>query len=482
MKTPILGASYLVRSVNAAADRLVNLYPEPIPQGGKEPLWLTGTPGKRLVATLGNGPIRGEQAATYNGVESLYVVSDNTLYKLDTAYGSSSLGSISPSALVSMAWNGTQLFVAANPNGYIYSTVSGAFAQITDPDFQGASSVCFLNGYFVYTIPNSQQFAVTSLYDGASVDPLDFASAEGSPDALLSCLADHGELWLFGSQSVEVWADSGGADFPFQRIPGAFIEQGCAAAFSPASGDNSIFWLGQDTRGKGIVWRANGYVPQRISTHAVEYAIGGYANIADAFGYCYQQEGHLFYVLTFPSARATWCYDAATGLWHERGYFDTQNDMFSRDLANCHQFFNGVHVVGDYRNGKLYALDLDYFTDNEDTIKRIRAWRALPSGANNFNRTFQHELQIMFQSGVGLNSGQGSDPQAMLRWSDDGGHTWGNIHSKGMGKIGRSGQRVIWRRLGSTEMLRDRVYELSITDPVKVAIMGAELNLSGAAS
>jgi len=377
---------------------------------------------------------------------------------------------------VSIADNGSQIFFACNPDGFIYNEVTNVFAQITDPDFPGAVTVGYLDGYFVFNEPDSQRVWVTSLLDGLSVDPLDFASAEGSPDGLVGLIVDHREAWLFGTDSVEVWYDAGLPDFPLTRIQGAFNEIGCVAAFSIAKLDNGLFWLGTDARGQGIVYRANGYTGQRISTHAIEYAIAQYGDISDAIAYTYQQEGHAFYVLTFPSGDATWVYDVSTQAWHERAGWD--NGEFVRHRSNCQCNFGGNIIVGDYENGNIYKFSLDIYADNGGIQKWLRSWRALPTGQNNLKRTAHHSLQLNCESGVGLNDGQGSDPQAMLRWSDDGGHTWSNEHWSPMGKIGAYYQRVFWRRLGMTLKLRDRVYEVSGTDPVKIAIMGAELILS----
>jgi hypothetical protein len=540
MKTPILGSSYVVRSVNAADNRLVNLYPEVIPEGGKEPAYLQRCPGLALKATVGLGPIRG----LWSLKNLMYVVSGQELYRVNAGYNATKLGDISGTGPVSIADNGTQIFIAANPDGFIYNTDTDVFQQITDEDFPGAVTVGYLDGYFVFNEPNSQRVWVTQLLDGLSIDPLDFASAEGSPDGLVSLIIDHREAWLFGTDSVEVWYNSGDPDFPLTRIQGAYNEIGCIAPYSVAKMDNSVFWLGADARGQGIVYRAQGYQAVRISTHAVEYAIQGYGNLADAVAYTYQQDGHTFYVLNFTDADTTWVFDAATGAWHERAGF--RNGDFKRHRGNCHARFNGDPIVGDYQNGRLYAFDLDVYADAGHTQKWLRSWRALPTGANNLNRTAHHSLQIDCETGVGLpgvdafdnpteittetqviintetgapqlaaNLGTnvpqdietqtcnnilgvvqdpglslaietspvvGANPQLMLRWSDDGGHTWNGERTVSMGRVGQYGTRAIFRRLGMTNKLRDRVYEISGTDPVKVAIMGAELQLSGASS
>jgi len=478
MQTPILGASYVARSINAADNRLVNLFPEATADGGKTAGFFNRTPGLKFQQTIGTGPIRALWAHQTNGSD-FYVVSGTEFYKVTGLTATpTKLGDVTGTGPVSIADNGTQMFLACNPDGFIYNEVTNVFAKITDPDFTGAVTVGYLDGYFVYNEPNSQKVWVTELLDGTSVDPLDFASAEGSPDGLVAVNIDHREAWLFGTDSIEVWYDAGLADFPLTRIQGAFNEIGCVAAFSIAKLDNALFWLGTDARGQGIVYRANGYTGVRVSTHAIEYAIAQYGNLADAVAYTYQQEGHAFYVLTFPTGDATWVYDVSTQAWHERAGWNTALGEFTRHRSNCQCNFGGNTVVGDYENGNIYTLDLEVYSDNGDIQKWLRSWRALPTGANNLKRTAQHSLQLDCESGTGLVTGQGSDPEIMLRFSDDGGHTWSNEHLSKMGKIGEYYRRVFWRRLGMTLKLRDRVYEISQTDPVKAVIMGAELVIS----
>ena len=459
----------MTRSINAANNRMVNMYPEIIAEGGKEPAFLNRAPGLRLLTTVGQGPVRGEWQ--YGGYA--YIVSGNTLYRIDNLYNITTIGVVANDGPVSMSDNGTQLFIACNGPSFVYNATTLAFAQITDVDFPGALTVSYLDGYFVFIEPNSQRVWTTTLLDPLSIDPLDFASAEGSPDNLVSSITDHSEVWLFGTNSVEVWYDAAtGAGFPLQRIQGAFNEIGCAATYSVAKLDNGLFWLGADNRGQGVVYRSQGYTGVRVSTHAVEWQIQQYGNISDAIAYTYQQDGHAFYVLTFPTAQATWVYDIAAQAWHERASFT--NGAFSRHRSNCQMFFNSEVIVGDFQNGNIYAFDLDVYADGSLPQKWLRSWRALPTGTNTLKRTAQHSLQLDCETGVGGTT----DPQVMLRWSDDGGHTWSNEHWKGMGMVGEYGTRVIWRRLGMTMKLRDRVYEVSGTDPGKLAIMAAELDVT----
>lgn len=507
MKSPILGSAYVARSVNAAANRMINLFPEIIPEGGIEPAFLQRCPGLQLQKTIGTGPIRGLWAHQTRG-EDFYVVSGFEVYKMNSLNGTPiKLGNVTGTGPVSIADNGTQIFFACNPDAYIYDESNDTFTQITDPDFPGAVTVGYLDGYFVFNEPNSQRIWVTQLYDGFQIDPLDFASAEGSPDGVVGVFVDHRECWVFGTDSTEVWYNAGNADFPLSPIQGAFNEIGCVAPHSIAKMDNTVFWLGADARGQGIIYRAVGYNAQRVSTHAIEWRIQNYLDMTDAVAYTYQQDGHAFYVISFPSADETWVFDAATGAWHQRssytaravteGAFDpssfdndafyiasyinptSSSGAFSRHRSNCQCNFQGNIIVGDYDNGNVYTFEPTVYDDNGIAQRWLRAWRALPTGANNLRRTAQHTLQLECESGVGVNEGIGSDPQAMLRWSDDGGHTWSNEHWASMGKIGATYTRVMWRRLGMTLKLRDRVYEVSGSDPVPIAITGAELVLNG---
>jgi hypothetical protein len=354
-----------------------------------------------------------------------------------------------------MVTNGLQVCIA-DGSAYVYDISDESFAQISDEDLPGASTVTYMDGYGIFSVPNSQQFYITSLMDFTSVDALDFASAESQPDLIVRVFADHSELWLFGESSIEVWQNTGAADFPFERLGGTRAERGCSAAFSVAKVDNTVFWLGDD----GVVYRAEGYQPVRISSETVELSLTNMPSISDAEGFAYDLDGHKFYVLSFPSGNTTWVYDVGTGLWHE-----CQSDGEQWRAKWVFQV-GQTRLCGDAINGNIGLIDMETYTEYGNTIIRQHVF---PSISQSGAKISSPRLQIDFETGIGAVSGQGSDPIAILDWSDDGGHNWSNSIDGYMGAIGTYRSRVIFNRLGS---FYSRWYRVRISDPIKVAIVG----------
>ncbi len=318
---PFIGQAYSDRSLSVESQECINLFLEADPSGRNA---LIGTPGQRLFATLGAGPVRGAWKIATGDV---IAVSGNGVYRVKQDGSATQLGTIgSVAGPVSIADNGQQcMIVDGTPTAYQVALPDYVFSPIIDAACYGADNVYFLDGRFVLNRPGTGQFYLSKLYSTA-FDPLYFATAETSPDNLVSHIVDHREIWLFGDLTTEIWVASGAPTFPYERLQGAAVETGCAAAHSVRKIDNTIVWLGKDEKGQGIIWQVKDYTPVRISTHALEYAIAGYARagtISDAVAYVYQQEGHTFYQLTFPSAQRTWVYDAAMKAWHQRAWLDT---------------------------------------------------------------------------------------------------------------------------------------------------------------
>lgn len=449
--------SYRNSSLPVSAQRCVNWFAEQAPAGASTQVALMPTPGLSLFSTCGDGPVRGLHTA--KGV--LYAVSGRKLYSVGADGTATERGTIPRQGPVSVTDNGTQVVIVTDDGeGYVYNIAAASLSQITNASWRPARAAAFLDQYVIFSERDSGRFFISALGDAASFDALDFATAESAPDDTLTLIVDHRELWLFGQTTIEVWANTGAADFPFSRISTGIIERGCGAARSVAKLDNSVFWLGDD----GAVYRAEGYSPLRISTHAIEYALSRYETTADAIAFAHNDRGHPFYVLTFPRANATWVYDVATGYWHER-YSGTEPDCAGRWRANCHAFAYGGHIVGDFENGKLYRLDGDAATEDGAAIRRMSD---SPYIEDDGKRLMVHGFELMMEVGVGLPSGQGSDPLVTLSWSDDGGRTWGNEISRSFGRIGAYETRVRWHRLGQT---RKRIFRVATSEPVKPVIL-----------
>jgi len=443
MKLPFIGGSYEGRSSNVASQAMVNYFFEKNVDGES----IVSTPGSTVLVTPKAGEVRG--ALEYNDLA--YFVIGNTFYEVTAGGTATSRGTLNTSSgRVSMAHNGLrasasqQIMIVDGSDGWIYDNSAQTLTVISDADFVDSTSVVFIDGYFVYAEKDGDRFSLTALYDGTDIDPLDFATAEGDPDDIQSLIADQRELFIFGKRTLEVWYNSGDSDNTFQRFQGGFKQTGCVAKHSPARVDNNIYWLTRDERGHGQVAKlGEGYSPQIISTPGIAYQFSTYATITDAFGYAYQHEGHEFYVLTFPTAKKTWVYDASTQQWHERGH--TINGEFpNRERYNCHVFAFGKHLFGDVSNGNIYVLDSTVGTIDSVRIPRERTTATI---GDEEKRVRFASVQLDMEEGIG-DPNVSTDTGMWLSYSKDGGHTYSDEIERSAGEAGDYARRVIWRRLG----------------------------------
>jgi hypothetical protein len=353
------------------------------------------------------------------------------------------------------------------------------FGTLTDPGFLGASRIAFIEGWLIFNQPATRTFFTTGPtpytinFPGTS-----FALKDSSTDNLITLFENDRELWLIGERTSEVWYNAGNSTgVSFSRVPAVGPQIGCSAQHSISRMGPSLVWLAQNEQGQNVVVQTNQYAFDRISNHAIETAIASYPLVSDAIGYVYEEGGHVFYVLTFPTADVTWVYDmtASEGYgkptWHQRASYNSATGQFHRHRGNCFMNFQNLRLVGDYQTGQIHQMSRAYYTDNGSVLKSQR--RAKPIwDKSNRERIFHASLQVEFTPGVGVQSGQGSTPEAMLRWSDDGGFTWSNEHWQSIGAAGYTKNRAKWNRLGAS---RDRIYELNFTDPVPRDVIGATL-------
>lgn len=444
--------SYLDRSRPIESQQLVNLYLEAKPGDAKNQVALHGTPGLELFVTVGLGPIRG----MIEFEEVIYVVSGGELYRVEQSGSSFLVGLISGTQPVSMAINKTQVVIASDFDVYVAEGV--LLTQHTT--MNNVSGVAFLDGYGIFSKKDDDRFFISALNDFKIVDLTDNTQLNILPQTTQGVKVSNRQLWVFGEKTTVVYYNSGQADFPFSRIPSGVIQRGALAPKSIVEYQGILFWLGDDNR----IYVSDGYVPRVISTSAIDRQIDGYVLPEDAVGFVYQEEGHIFYVLTF--SETTWVYDLSTQLWHERRSFGLNN---WRARNGIFQFLE--NYVGDYSNGNIYKLNLDLFTDNGTIIQRIAT--SPPLNAQGF-RASQTQFYLDMETGVGLPLGQGNNPQAMLDWSDDGGFTFSSEHWSTFGPQGQRYVRARWFRMGQ---FNQRTMRVTISDPVKVCIIQAYSDL-----
>jgi hypothetical protein len=388
--------------------------------------------------------------------------------------------------------NGTTLLlVDGSQFGYTVNLADNTFAIFTDPSgsFNGANKVDYIDTFVLWNMPGTIFFGST-LSNSLTIDPLYLAGKTNYPDKLQTLCVNRHILLLFGSLKTELWYDAGLPTFPFAELPGAYFEHGCEAIYSVASQDIDTYWLGQDFQGHGMVYRARGYECRRVSNHALEYqlrqmrAAGG--KFSDAIGYIHQMDGHIFYVLSFPSGDQTWVFDVSTEQWSQRCWTDTDGNLH-RDRSNCGTFLYGTNVVGDWENGTLYALDGNVYTDTvAGTVYPVTCVRTFPhigQGETNLGgpglvrpietdgkRVKFNQFLLDMECGAVPLDAQGLPARVYLRWSDDRGRTFGNSMLQAAGAPGQYLTEPQWRGLG---IARDRIFEIEHSIAGPAALNGA---------
>lgn len=461
---PLFGTGLQGKSPTISAQGHMNLRAEIRREDDKAKLVFYGTPGLDLFSsTLGDTPARG-----WIAVGSIfYVVHRGTFWEVNNAGVKTSRGTLNTtSGRVDLAYDGSVVLMVDGTNGYTYTVATTTFAEITDSDFpDGANTCAWMAGQFIVDAGNGSQIFYISP-TGTSWDALDFASAESAPDGLVRVFVDNGELVLFGEDTTEFWGAVGGSDFPFSPIKGATQEFGLAARWSLTKFNSGLAALMKSTMGQVQVMFIRGYVPAPISSPDLDTLINAYATKADATFYSYMDGGHPILRVNFPAANKSWEIDAASGYMPTEVSSGLSGD---RHRGEMHLDFLNRSLVSDYETGDIYVINPSTYTDNGTAIARELTGKHF---FNSDNPIVVSELFVDMETGVGLASGQGSDPKAMLTTSVDGGRTWSNEAWARMGKIGEYLTRVAWRRLGAAS---DWVFRIRITDSVKVVITYAAL-------
>ena len=467
MDAGVVGGSSQQASLPFNAERTVNMYAV-LDQQGKKPASLYARPGNAVFATLGSGAGRGAFTAT-NG--RAFVVSGSQLYELLAGGTGTALGSLlTSSGDITMAENGVQLAICDGVDLYILTYATNTFQRVVNPNLPSAASVTFLDGYFVVNRSfTSGIFQISAPFDGLNWAALDFASAESSPDSLLRVAVVFGQLFLFGDISIEPWNNTGAATFPFQRVNSSSqISVGVAAPSTILELDNTVFWVGKDKNGTGVVYRADGYSPKRISTEAVELRLQAAPSISTLKAMAYQEAGHTFYIITGGGMETAQVYDVSTNLWVEWSYFNSSGN-YELPLTNDLFYAFGKTLALDRASGKVYEQSSKYYSDDGEEIACDRIFTHIFDNGNPF---LIKNLILNFETGVGNTTVE--NPKAMLYLSNDGGRTFYTYYEAFMGKAGEFLSRVVFWRLGRH---RQCTFRVRVTDSVKRVITGGQFNV-----
>ena len=470
MRIDLVGDSYQAWSIPFNAERTINMFPV-FNRDGRDIAALYGTPGLSLFATAGVGAVRNGFRSRKNG--RVFFVSGDTLFEIDLAGNTTNRGTLNQSSgNITIDENETQLAICDGESVYIFTYSSNNFAQVTDPDLPTAGTITTIDNYFVINEVDTGRFYISALGDGTSWNALDFKSAETSPDRIIRVFNGVGQLWCFGEGTTELFTNTGASDFPFEKVSNGDFDVGILAPNSVQAIGRAIIWLGQDEYGRGMVYETTAINPNKVSTPAIDILLQEATNPEDIVSWVYQEKGRTFYVLTGGGLATSLVLDMDTKLWHERAYTNV-NGQFEQHRGRCCVFAFGKQLVGDRENGNIYEMDMDIYSDNGDAIVRERTYRHLFSEAD---RKRYNTLEIGVESGVGLQSGQGSNPKIALSISKDSGRTFGTPYTEELGKTGNYFETVTFRRLGVAEEMTFRV---RISDPVKIALMGSYLKEFG---
>ena len=360
-----IGGSNALASINVDSERTINWFMEAVSPGtGKSPVWLAPAPGLEPFVVLNDGPVR----ALFSQDGRCFAVGGTGFYEVFANHKATLRGVVASGGIAATVCSngsgGNQLFIVSGGYGYTYSLTTNVLTRITDADFPYPCTMgAYCDGYFLALKAASNIWYSSALEDGTSWNALDVYAANQTSDNVLTLIVVHGQVWVLGTKASSVWADTGGTT-TFEPVPGSLMQVGTIAAFSAFAMDNAVFWVGGNDQGQAIVYRGSGVgaAPQRVSTFAVEYALNNAERLSDAIGWGYQENGHAFYVLYVPSLETTWVYDAAMNAWHERSVWNVVTMRDEPDLARCHTFCFGQHLVGDRQSGAIYRQDFNLAT------------------------------------------------------------------------------------------------------------------------
>ena len=472
----LFGGSTRHKSLVVTAQRRLNCYYENRPDQDKAKVVIYGTPGLQQVFTVSVPPTVSSSTQPIRAMAGtdnlLYAVAYNQFLNVDPINGgllhSATLNTYAGNCQIAIS--PTQAVIVDGNTGYLYTIATNVLTHISPWQAVGAQTVTFVSGFFVAEQPGTNTFWVSNANDGSTWNALAFASSDADSDTILAVDQLNGNLIVFMTQSMEFWVNQGQFPEPFVPLPSAANTFGLAALQSRVHCDQAILFLAESTQGIVQAARLDGYNVSIISDPDVEAIWNSFTKVSDAVGLTYQRDKHIFYQLTFPTANRSFLYDCSTKLW---GEVQTGTSLTpTRHTANLSAYAAGRMVLSDYASNQVYVMSDTQYTDNGTPILREVTTRHLLS---NFNRVRTSLLYLDMETGVGLQNGQGSNPQIMLQSSKDNGHTWSAERWTTLGAVGSYLTRVLWRRFGSA---RDYVFKIRMSDPVKFVITDGAIKIA----
>jgi hypothetical protein len=482
----IVGPMSTVRSVAVDGQELVNFYAERQGEGAKAPWILLPTPGLKYITTVGN--LGGNRGMFTTARERLLIVIGNKLIELKADLSEVELGQLkTKTGRVAFAEvissTGSYVQLVDGVKGYVLTTETNAFAEIVDPSYEPGTSIVSLNGFFIQntneTWYGGTRFIYSGQFDQANTwdAGIDWFTAEVSPDPIYNLQVINGEMWVFGTKTTEIWYYTGNTEQIFARVTSGLINIGVGGRNAVCSINNQVAWLGSNKEGNGSIWLGSGYIPKQISTNSIEYIIGQMADPSDCVAFSYMQEGETFLIFNFISGNRTLCYELSSGLWHERGSYNTRTGKNDHHrVVTCTLWQQRIYV-GDYDTNQIFEWDLDTYKDHNQIIRRVRTASHLHADRK---RVIYRSLEIDMERGTsklpaaGPVDQVGTEAKVMLTWSDDGGYTWSNEVWETVGRTGNRYARVKFNRLG---MSRDRVFRVTFSDDIKFIVISGVFDI-----
>lgn len=454
------------------AERTVNLYLD-IDKDGKKPVSAAIRPGYAQIATLPTGDIVRELSVQN---DLLYAVSSDDIYRLDTAltatHINSELSLNTSNGFVGIASNANnQILFVDGADGYLYKNSDSTFAKIVATHFPANPSACaVLDGYFIVNKSGTNENYASSENDGTSWSIESSArrfDLTYKTDQVIAYQTFNGVLYVFGKRCAEVWSNVGASGaVPFRRNNSLSLEYGCAAVGSLDANHGMLAWLASTDEGRGAIMMTTGGRPQAISTKALDDVIHDYSVISDAIGYIYEIKGHVFYDITFPTAGKTWTYDFSNQGWAEK--YELNNGRY---IANCHAFYAGKHLLGQYNGRNLYELSSKHCTDNGKAIPWLRVSKHLSSPT--YNRMQLSMFQIDMMVGRADENGVYASPELFYSVSRDGGVTYSQPKRRTYTQSGTYRART---KLYQRGIARNFTFKLEGFSKVPLRILGAAID------